>query len=44
MSTSRCSSSASAGGRLVEERVFVDMQRVADFFGTEHPEDFFADL
>ena len=31
-------------GQVVEERVFLDTQAVADFFGTETPEEFFADL
>lgn len=31
-------------GRVVEERVFLDTQAVADFFGTETPEEFFEDL
>ena len=30
-------------GRVVEERVFLDTQALADFFGTESPEEFFAD-
>lgn len=29
-------------GRVVEERVFLDTQAVADFFGTESAEEFFA--
>lgn len=31
-------------GRVTEERVFLDTQAVADFFGTETPEEFFSDL
>lgn len=31
-------------GRVVEEKVFLDTQAVADFFGTETPDEFFADL
>ena len=31
-------------GRVVSERVFLDTQAVAEFFGTESPEEFFADL
>lgn len=31
-------------GRVTEERVFLDTQAVADFFGTESPDEFFADL
>lgn len=32
------------GGRVVEERVFLDTQAVADFFGTETPEEFFGNV
>lgn len=31
-------------GRVVEQRVFLDTQAVADFFGTETPDEFFVDL
>lgn len=31
-------------GQVVEERVYVDTQAVADFFGTETAEEFFADM
>lgn len=31
-------------GRVVEEQVFLDTQAVADFFGTETPEEFFGDV
>lgn len=31
-------------GRVVEGRIFLDTQAVAEFFGTETPEEFFADL
>ena len=31
-------------GRIVRTNVFLDTQAVADFFGTESPEEFFADL
>ena len=31
-------------GRIVEEKAFLDTQAVADFFGTESPDEFFADL
>lgn len=31
-------------GQVVEERVFLDTQAVADFFGTETPEEFFGDV
>lgn len=30
-------------GRVVEEKVFLDTQAVADFFGTETADEFFAD-
>ena len=31
-------------GQVVEERVYLDTQAVADFFGTESPDEFFADM
>jgi ketosteroid isomerase-like protein len=31
-------------GRVVSQRAFLDTQAVADFFGTESSEEFFADL
>ena len=31
-------------GKVVLDRVFLDTQAVADFFGTESPEEFFGDL
>ena len=31
-------------GRVVRQEVFLDTQAVAEYFGTESPEEFFADL
>lgn len=31
-------------GRVVRQEAFLDTQAVADYFGTESPEEFFADL
>ena len=31
-------------GRIVEQKIFLDTQAVADFFGSESPEEFFSEM